>query len=228
MADTFKNEKAPVTQNNILGRRIRDLRKQNHMRQEDLADILEVRKTTVSNYETGYSYPKRAILVKLSKLFQVPIDRLCEDTEQLCNDPTHDVQEYYYDMQQLPQYRFDTEARELLECKHIVRVLYLSRRAKEGATFSTIVPDNGMDRLGLRCGDEVLVKQQCFADSGQVVLAHLPDLKKLVIRRFTQSGRVIRLLPDTYEQGVEPFVLDAINDKLNILGIISGAIVKLG
>lgn len=228
MADKCKEKKATVTPGNILGRRIRALRKQNHMRQEDLADILEVRKTTVSNYETGYSYPKRAMLVKLSKLFQVPVDSLCADTEQLCDDPTQDMQEYYYEMQQLPQYSFDPETRELLERKHTVRVLYLSRHATEGATFSTTVMDNDMERFGLHPGDEVLVKQQCFADSGDVVLAHLPDLKKLVIRRYAQNGRVIQLVPDTSEQGVNPFVLDAINDKLDILGIISGAIVKLG
>lgn len=60
----------------MINDRIRYLRKQKGRTQKDLADRMHVGKTTISNYETGYSEPDISLLNKFSKLFDVSIDYL--------------------------------------------------------------------------------------------------------------------------------------------------------
>ena len=50
------------------------------MTQTDLANLLGVGKTTISNYENGNSYPDNEILLKLSSLFKVSTDFILGST----------------------------------------------------------------------------------------------------------------------------------------------------
>ena len=59
-----------------LGARIADLRKRKGWRQEDLADHLDVPRSQVSKWETGFSTPSAENLIALSKLFGVTTDEL--------------------------------------------------------------------------------------------------------------------------------------------------------
>ena len=46
------------------------------MAQQELADKLKIGKTTVSNYETGYSKPDTDTLIQMSKIFNVSLNYL--------------------------------------------------------------------------------------------------------------------------------------------------------
>ncbi len=54
--------------------RLKEIRKKNHMTQEELAQILGVGKSTISNYETGYSKPDSVNLIKIADVFNVSLD----------------------------------------------------------------------------------------------------------------------------------------------------------
>lgn len=58
------------------GDRLKRIRVARGMTQEKLATVLETGKTTVSNYETGYSEPNFEILIKICKSFNVSSDYL--------------------------------------------------------------------------------------------------------------------------------------------------------
>ena len=51
---------------NEFGLILKKLRKTKGLNQEELANILGVRKTTISNYETGYSAPSSATLRQIA------------------------------------------------------------------------------------------------------------------------------------------------------------------
>ena len=51
--------------------KLKALRESHNHTQQNLADLLGVRKSSVSNYETGRSYPKRIILLKLAQIYNV-------------------------------------------------------------------------------------------------------------------------------------------------------------
>ena len=61
--------------------KLQQLRKQNHMTQEDLAQRLYVSRTAVSKWESGRGYPNLESLKAISKLFSVTIDELLSNEE---------------------------------------------------------------------------------------------------------------------------------------------------
>ena len=65
-----------TTTSKIFGKRLRQLRREYNMTQADLGEKLGVGKTTISNYETGNSYPDNENILKLSKIFEVTTDYL--------------------------------------------------------------------------------------------------------------------------------------------------------
>lgn len=70
---------------NILGQRIKALRNDKKVSQSELGDYLSVGKTTISNYETGYSAPDNEVLARLSKFFSVSTDYLLGLTNERIN-----------------------------------------------------------------------------------------------------------------------------------------------
>lgn len=96
--DEFTNcEMGIYMLNNILGTRIKQLRKEKQLSQLDLARHLNISNTTLSQYESGKRIPGDEIKIKIAKFFNVSIDYLlgCTDvrsynagTEQIHkNDP---------------------------------------------------------------------------------------------------------------------------------------------
>lgn len=63
-----------------LGNRIKDLRKQKGLRQEQLAEAMGVSSASVSKWETNQSYPELTLLAELADFFEVSIDTLVGHT----------------------------------------------------------------------------------------------------------------------------------------------------
>lgn len=63
-----------------IGKKITDLRKDNNMKQNELADTLYVTHQAVSKWENGRSIPSIEMLYDLTKLFNVSIDYILDDT----------------------------------------------------------------------------------------------------------------------------------------------------
>lgn len=62
----------------IVAQTIQDFRKNKKLTQKDVAESIGVKLPTYSTYETGRSEPPVEILVRLSYLFNVPIDTLVQ------------------------------------------------------------------------------------------------------------------------------------------------------
>ena len=60
----------------FLGFRLRELRKEKNLSQEDLGKILGVTKVSVSGYEKGTRVPSMEILMGMLDVFMVPADYL--------------------------------------------------------------------------------------------------------------------------------------------------------
>ena len=59
-----------------IGKNIKQLRLQQKMTQDELAERLFVTRQTVSNYETGKSRPDVDMLVKISEVFHTDLQQL--------------------------------------------------------------------------------------------------------------------------------------------------------
>lgn len=66
--------------------RIRELRKENHLTQEEMATRLHVTRQAVSNWENGKNLPDIEMLMEISLTFQISLDRLIFGGEEKMND----------------------------------------------------------------------------------------------------------------------------------------------
>ena len=57
-------------------KRLMYLRTSNNLTQKQLANLLNIERSTLSSYETGRRYPDAHILVKLADTFDVSVDYL--------------------------------------------------------------------------------------------------------------------------------------------------------
>ena len=65
---------------------IRNLRKDNKMSQQELADVLNITREALSHYETGRREPNLRIMMKMSEYFGVSIDYLVTGREYVKSD----------------------------------------------------------------------------------------------------------------------------------------------
>ena len=63
--------------------KLQKIRKDHNITQEGLADRLSVSRQAVSKWESGVSYPDTDKLIQISKMFNISLDELINDTE--CN-----------------------------------------------------------------------------------------------------------------------------------------------
>lgn len=59
-----------------IAENIKNYRKELKLTQEKLANLLNGRKSLISNYENGYSTPDIFTLIKLADIFKVSLDEL--------------------------------------------------------------------------------------------------------------------------------------------------------
>ena len=73
-----------MKQNNrsIFALRLRMLRRNAHMTQADIAERLNIHRTTYTKYETDQARPDQKCLVQLSDLFRVSVDYILGKTEE--------------------------------------------------------------------------------------------------------------------------------------------------
>ncbi|MDY3234038.1 MAG: helix-turn-helix domain-containing protein [Erysipelotrichaceae bacterium] len=65
---------------------IREIRKENHLTQEEMAARLHVTRQAVSNWENGKNLPDIEMLMEISLTFQISLDRLIFGGEEKMND----------------------------------------------------------------------------------------------------------------------------------------------
>ena len=63
----------------LLGEKIKHLRNSQNMTQTELAERLNITKSTVSSYENDSRLPSYDVLIKMAQLFNVTIDSLLMD-----------------------------------------------------------------------------------------------------------------------------------------------------
>lgn len=67
-----------------IGKKLKSARKDNHLTQEKVSELIQVSRQTISNWENGKSYPDVISVIILSDLYHVSLDVLLkEDVEMI-------------------------------------------------------------------------------------------------------------------------------------------------
>ena len=64
-----------------FSQRIRELRQERHLKQQELADTFSIKLRTYQGYEYGESYPEVAKLIAIADFFDVSLDYLVGRSE---------------------------------------------------------------------------------------------------------------------------------------------------
>lgn len=75
---------------NILGNRIKTLREEARLSQIDLAKVLHIGNTTISQYESGVRVPSDSIKISIAQYFGVSLDYLMGETDVKEKPPVND------------------------------------------------------------------------------------------------------------------------------------------
>ena len=73
-----------------VGKQIQHYRKKKNLSQDDLAEIIFVSRQSISNWERGATYPDIQILLLLSKVFEVSLDKLVKGDLETMKQIIHD------------------------------------------------------------------------------------------------------------------------------------------
>lgn len=116
--------------------RLKELRKQKHLTQAEVAKVLNVAVSTYSGYELETSEPSIAILKALSSLYNVPIDYLIDNTKK----------DYYIEVWKLSDEKLanfliiqQLDAANNLEAKgYLTRLLHEQTTHKQIASYESL------------------------------------------------------------------------------------------
>lgn len=66
-----------------IGQKLKQMRKSKNYTQEELGEILNVSRSTISSWEIGRTYPDLSILIALSDMYEVTLDSLLKEDFQI-------------------------------------------------------------------------------------------------------------------------------------------------
>ncbi|MDD5888839.1 MAG: helix-turn-helix transcriptional regulator [bacterium] len=76
-----------------LDEKIKKIRKDNKMSQDDIAEILNVTRQTISNWENGKNYPDIETLIKISDKFNISLDILLKENMNMVKEMDKNVKD---------------------------------------------------------------------------------------------------------------------------------------
>ena len=173
---------------------LKRLRKQKGLTQEDLAQKLGVRKTTISNYESGYSTPPFATLERLAQILDTSVDIILGKPaavhEAKLQESEQAVIKVYY-----------SGAKDLVsDTVSIPRPLL-----GEGDFFLIQLGDNALESLHLHQGDLVLCQKQSSVSDGELAAVTVKEKGRLVRYLSQKQGKITlvssdKIPPEQYEK----------------------------
>mgnify|MGYP004470303607 CR=1 FL=1 len=167
--------------------RVKELRKQKHITQEELGKVLDIQKAAISKYENGRAEPSTEVLKKMSAYFGVSIDYL------LGNSPAKLSAQKLGRGVRIPVLGrvvagIPIEAvEEILDYEEITPEL-----AATGEFFALQVKGSSMEPT-LRDGDVVIVKKQPTVDSGDIAIV-LVNGNDATVKEIKESPAGITLI----------------------------------
>ncbi|MBE7022074.1 MAG: helix-turn-helix domain-containing protein [Ruminococcaceae bacterium] len=191
--------------------RLKKLRKSRGLNQDELAQLLGVRKTTISNYETGYSKPSNSTLRQIADFFGVTIGELLGETLVMREDSGAPG-----DMKHIPIYTSlsSNGLRGAIPQYHCSLPAAL---LGEGDFFALRLTDERMNRARLSADSLALVRRQDFADDGDIVLAVQSD-GMMISGRYYRNSEGFVLTPESDNSVYRPMVFSAGGPSVSILG----------
>ena len=158
---------------NDIGTRIKKLRKQAGLTQDALAQMLGKRKSTICNYETGYTPPSINTLTQLSQIFNTTVESILGET------PVRESTDNRYS-----QVDFVSD-------KKTNNSLYVPEQlVGNGKLFIMQLEDDSLSSSNLHKGDFILLEREAKIDNGDLLAVMIKDTTKVLRYYHLSNGKV--------------------------------------
>lgn len=175
-----------------LNSKIKTLRREKKMTQQELADKLKIGKTTVSNYETGYSKPDTETLIEMSKVFNVSLNYLTG-----INNVKQDTNPEKYTV---PVYSSISCGNPFIADENIYDFEDIDIALKsQGEHFGLLCRGNSMSPE-FKDGDVAIIRKQSYIDSGQVAAVRIngDEATLKIVKKSEQGITLVAINPDVF------------------------------
>lgn len=210
------------TDRRLLGERIKVRRTELNMTQGDIAHQIGVAISTVQRYEKGQIEKiKLPVVEAIARTLDVSPDWLIGKTE---------IREK---ISPIPQNAIPIDLSNLKRIPILGRIaagvpIYAEENI-EGYTYTDLnggheyfglrVRGDSMDAAGIKDGYVVIVRRQDIVDNGQIAVC-LIDGEEATLKRFSQLGNTVTLMPQSTNPDHRPFIFDITKTHVDILGLV--------
>lgn len=172
----------------MIGKKIRLLREQKNMTQEQLANLVNLSQQTIDHYEKGRAKPSIDTVSLFANIFSVSADYLLGRTGS--SESANENNFKFIKMGKIPVYSLNFNGENICSDSNIIG--YYEVPAKYMNLISFQVSDDTMIGSRLLPDDIVLVKKQSTAQDNQTVIVQIRG-KSAMIRQvtFTEDDGVI-------------------------------------
>ncbi|MBR6729672.1 MAG: helix-turn-helix domain-containing protein [Clostridia bacterium] len=190
--------------------RLKKLRKSKGLNQEELAQLLGVRKTTISNYETGYSSPTNATLRQMAECLGVSISELLGESPSMRESSSP-----LSSMRHIPLYEvYPGTGLTAVQPDSYFTLPAVS--LEEGNYIALKISDERMSRAHLSSGSFAFIRRQPYVYDGDIAAAICNE--ELVLGRFYRSAEGFMLVPESYNSAYHPLFFSKENESVTIIG----------
>lgn len=199
----------------IFSRNLRALMDQAGKDRNRVCDDLGFKYSTFNDWYNGNKYPRIDKIEMLSNYFGVMKSDLIEDKQSL---PSNAIP---------------------VDFSHLKRIPILGRIAAgapiyaeeniEGYTFTDLnggaeyfalrVRGDSMNAVRIYDGDIVIIRRQDIVENGEIA-AVLIDDQDATLKRFSRTGDIVTLMPQSTNPVHQPFVFDLKKTNVKILGLV--------
>ena len=199
--------------------RIKKLREEFHMTQQELADKLNGAKSTIAMYENETRKPSMEVLIKLSEIFNCSIDYLLGKSD--IKNPNLKDNLFLIPIVGKVAAGKPILANENIEGYLPIDPLMYNLTSPDGFFFLQIQGES-MNKL-IKNGSFALIKKQDYAESGDVIVAIVNGDNEATVKRYKQlNEQFVMLEPVSEDSSFQPITIDLKNTKFCIIGKVVG------
>lgn len=162
---------------------IKRVRKERGLSQKELADIIGVKKTSVSNYETGYSTPNFRVVQKMAELLELPLSYFMDTEEAQSLLTKKEIQPF--NGKTIPYYaasNIEGILKHSFSYRNSIISLPDSMINRQYTYIGVSVPDSSMNKCGLKYNDSVVINTELEPQNDCMIAAIRND--NFILRRY--------------------------------------------
>ena len=203
----------------MLGARIKLLREELGLKQEELAKKLSVSPSAIGMYERDLREPNNELTLRIANFFNVSIDYLLGKSDARMPD----LKDKLF---LIPIIGKVAAGKPILATENIegylpIDPLMYNLTSAEGFFFLQIQGES-MNKL-IKNGSYALIKKQDYAENGDVIVAIVNGDNEATVKRYKQlNEQFIMLEPVSEDSFFQPITIDLKNTKFSIIGKVVG------